>query len=218
MAHAISYSEFIHGLKVCHSEIISTAGQAVRNSWRYGGYRVGHAGGIEYSWNRVSEVGQKHFSDYGALYIACANNGDENNVHHNFIDGIGDKEKENIGLYFDAHVTNGHFYNNVPLNLGAKHGLFGNYWVGFVASRGTSAHHNWIHGNRAAQDMDRTSQVGLLELIGLKGLFLGRRNRIFDNTFYDTTPAEFPREAQGIIDGAGLEPEFAHVRQQLDQD
>ncbi|MCP4764486.1 MAG: right-handed parallel beta-helix repeat-containing protein [archaeon] len=215
MGHAIAYSEFIHGLKINNNEIDHTAGHAIRNSWRYGGFKGGHAGGIEYAWNRTNRVGMKGLSDYGALYISCANNGETNNVHHNFVDGIGNPDKENIALYFDGHVTNSHFYKNVVINIGEKHGPYGNYWVGFVASRGNSAHHNWIHGNRTMQDMYLPHLTGFLEWLGLKKLYYGKRNKVYDNTFYDTLPEIFPEEAQEIIDKAGLDPKYQHIKELL---
>jgi hypothetical protein len=94
-------------------------------------------------------------------------------------------------------------------------GILAQNGVGFVASRGNTAHHNWVHGNRSAQDMDLTSRAGPLEPLGLKRIFLGRRNRIYDNTFYDEIPDTFPDEAQDVIDNAGLQPEFAHIRDYL---
>jgi len=215
MGHAIAYSEFIHGLKINHNEINHTAGHAIRNSWRYGGYKGGHAGGIEYAWNRTNQVGMKGLSDYGALYISCANNGELNTVHHNFVDGVGNPDKENIALYFDAHVTNSHFYKNVVINIGDKHGPYGNYWVGFVASRGNSAHHNWIHGNRAMQDLYLPHLTGFLELLGMNKLFFGKRNKVYDNTFYDDLPDKFPEEAQEIINKAGLEPKYQYIKEFL---
>ena len=211
-SHAIAYSEFINGLKLLHNEIDHTSGHAVRNSWRYGGYHGGHTAGIEYAWNKTSNVGMKGFSDYGSLYLACANDGQENTIHHNYVDGAGDPDRSNIALYLDAHCTNCHFINNVVVNIGPKHDLFGNYWVGFVCSHGNSAHHNWVHGNRSVQKMDLTRPFSSLNPWSRYG---GKENKVYDNVFYDELPNEWPAEAQEIIEKAGLEPEFIDIKDYL---
>jgi len=209
---AITYSEYIHGLKAIHNEIDHVSGIAIRTGWRYGGFKGGHAGNIEYAWNRISRVNMMGLPDFAALNISCANTGEENTMHHNYIDGIGDPNKENVGLYMDAHTTNTHCYKNVVIKIGEKIGAFGNFWVAFVASKGNSAHHNWIHGGRSMQDMNLPSMLGFFEYIGLRKIFYGKRNKVFDNTFYDELPEKFPEEAQEIIDKSGLEPRFQYVK------
>ena len=66
-------------------------------------------------------------SDYDAIYIDAANSDEPNSVHHNYVDGIGNPDQQNIGIYLNAHTTNTQIFHNVVLNIGPKRTMWGNY-------------------------------------------------------------------------------------------
>ena len=84
--------------------------------------------------------------------------------------------------------------------------------MGFVASKGNSAHHNWIQGNSSMQDLYLPHFIGIFEFIGLNKLFFRKRNKVYDNIFYDELPERFPEEAQEIIEKAGLSSNYQHIK------
>ncbi len=84
--------------------------------------------------------------------------------------------------------------------------ILGPFWVAFVGSRNNRAFNNWIQGgNRKVGDFDSKTFF-----------WWKKRNLVFDNSFYQECPREWPAEAREVIDGAGLEPEFRHITEHLD--
>ena len=201
-AHGITYSELVDKILITHNEIDGVSGQAIRNTWRYGAVEGGHAQGVVLSWNKTQNHSNKGFIDFGGIYIDCANGPIPNSVHHNYVIGVG-RDPRNHPIYLDVHVKNTDVYNNVLIGIPeTKNLIFGPFWVAFIGSRDNRAYNNWIEGgNKKVSHFDS------------KTLFWWKkRNEVFDNTFYKKTPVKWPKEAQKVIDTAGLEPQYKYIR------
>lgn len=205
-APAISYSEFTRKLSCLHNDIGFCATQAIRNSWRYLGWR-GHCGDIEYAWNRTSDVGQDGLVDFGALYVACANVG-YTKIHHNYIDGVG-INPSNAGLYLDVFVDKGEIYNNVSINQPVEDfwNRLSRGWVALVMSTNTRVYSNWSD-QLSYRDFDQGR---------LRFFWPDRSNKLDDNHKLDNIE-QLPAAAREVADKAGLEPQYQKMKQQLQQE
>jgi len=205
LSHGIVYSELIYNILITHNEIDGVAGQAIRNSWRYGAVEGGHAQGVILSWNKSQNHGNKEFHDFGALYIDCANGPIPNSIHHNYIIGVG-CDPRNHPLYLDVHVSNTEISNNVLTGVPkTKSLILGPFWTYFVGSRDNRAFNNWISGgNNKARHFDSKDFP-----------WYKPRNEVFDNTFYEQVPEKWPKEAQEVIKNAGLEPQYEYIKEYL---
>jgi len=204
-ADGIAYSELVKNILITHNEIDGVAGCPIRNSWRYGAIEGGHAQGVIYSWNKSQNHVNKEFHDFAALSLSCANGLIPNSIHHNYIIGIG-RDPRNIPVYLDVHVSNTDVYNNVMMDITkAESRIFGPFWVYFVGSRDNRAFNNWIEGgNNKERHFDSKNFP-----------WYKPRNEVFDNTFYKKVPDIWPREAQEVIDKAGLEPRYEYIKEYL---
>ena len=84
------------------------------------------------------------------------------------------------------------------INVGKRHGVVGNYRLGFNASAGNSATGNWVHGNRHSRDLFMPKRTGLLELLGFNRLLSRAATWRRKATFYDELPGEFPLGARRV--------------------
>lgn len=203
-APAISFSEFTRKLKCIHNDIGVCATQAIRNGWRYLGWR-GHCGDIEYAWNRTSDVGQDGLIDFGALYVACANAG-YTKIHHNFIDGVG-LNSSNAGLYLDVFVDKGEIYSNVSVKQPVEHfwNRLSRGWVALVMSTNTQVYNNWSD-ELSYRDFDQGR---------LRFFWPDRSNRLFNNRELDNLNM-LPAAAQEVVEKAGLEPQHLPMKRQFE--
>jgi len=204
-AHAITYSELVHNILIDHNEIHGSGGAGVRNTWRYGAVEGGHAQGVVLSWNKVKDHNNKGFSDFSALYIDCANGPTPNSIHHNYVNGVG-KKSHNHPIYLDVHVRNTDVYNNVLTDIPeTENPVFGPFWIAFIGSTDNRAFNNWVEGGNKKEVHQETKTL----------FWFKKRNEVFDNTFYETPPEEWPEEAQEVIDNAGLEPQHQYIKDYL---
>ena len=199
---AVTYSEFTRNLTFTHNEIRDVPIQAIRTSWRYLGWR-GHAGNIEYSWNKTSDVGQAGLEDFGALYISCSNEG-YTKIHHNFVDGVG-VNSNNAGIYLDVFVDKAEIFNNVSINMpGRTLNLLSRAWVAIVMSTGTRVWNNWSD-NLTYKDFDQGRY---------RFLWPHKSNMVFENHKFKNTD-KLSEEAREVIEKSGLEPEFIHIKKRV---
>ena len=204
LAAGITYSEFSRNVRCTHNEIRGTTINAIRNSWRYLGWR-GHAGNIEYSWNKTSDVVRSGLDDFGALYVACSNAG-YTKIHHNYIDGVG-ASPNNAGIYFDVFVDQGEIYNNLSINMPKPiwYHRISRAWVALVMSTNTKTHHNWANV-LTYRDFDQGR---------LRFFWPDKSNRVDNNELIQANRA-LPAEAQEVADKAGLEPAYKPMRRVID--
>lgn len=205
-APAISYSEFTRDLKCLHNDISFCATQAIRNSWRYLGWR-GHCGDIEYAWNRTADVGQDGLVDFGAIYVACANVG-YTKIHHNYIDGVG-VNPANAGIYLDVFVDGGEINHNVSVNQPVDDfwNRLSRGWVALVMSKNSRVNNNWSD-ELSFRDFDQ----------GRLRFFWGDRSNKLVNNHKLEDISRLPVEAQEIADKAGLEVPYQAMKQALEKE
>ena len=201
----ISYSEFTRNFRFIHNEVRHTPIQAIRNSWRYLGWR-GHAGNIEYAWNRTSEVGQLGLTDFGALYVSCANAGFIK-IHHNYIDGVG-INPSNAGIYLDVFVDKAEIYNNVSINMPSPvwWNRISRAWIALVMSTNTKIYNNWSD-QLTYRDFDQGRY---------RFLWRDKSNQLYDNHLFEDI-SQLPPEAQEVLNKAGIEPPYRSVKERVDQ-
>ena len=204
-APAVSYSEFTRGLTFEHNEVSHCAIHAVRNSWRYLGWR-GHCGDIEYAWNHTSNVGRDGLHDFGALYVACSNAG-FTKIHHNLIEGVG-ANPNNAGIYLDVFVDGAEIHDNVSLDMPRERFLYrlSRGWVVLVMSRNTRIFDNWAD-QLSYRDFDQGRY---------RFFWHDRSNRRERNTvIHDRN--HLPPGAAEVVERAGLEPDYRHLRDEADR-
>lgn len=201
---AITFSDFARNIRCFHNDIADVPIQAIRNSWRYLGWRD-HAGDIEYAWNKTARVGRAGLHDFGSLYISCSNVG-EAKVHHNFIDGVG-LSPNNAGIYFDVNVENGSIYNNVSINMpSAALTIFPRGWVAMVICRKNKIFNNWSD-SLFSKDFDQSRY---------RFFWRDKTNEFFDNHLIDGLK-NLPTEAQEVVDNAGLEKTYQPMVELVEQ-
>jgi hypothetical protein len=213
-SQGICFSEFTRDIKIVHNEIRHTGTYAISNNWRFLGWR-GHASNIEYGWNKIAEVGQAGLEDFGAVYVSCANNG-YTKVHHNYIDGTPSKSLTS-SIYLDVLVDKAEVFNNVvanvtpskPWRLFPKIGEWlGVTWINVVMSTNVKAYDNWSSVNPSIY-----RDVSLPRY----RFWPHKSNKAYDNTHIENDKP-LPLGAQEVADKAGLEPEYQHIKQSVDQE
>ena len=200
LAAGITYSEFARNVNCTHNEIRGTTINAIRNSWRYLGWH-GHAGNIEYSWNKTSDVVLSGLDDFGALYVACSNDG-YTKIHHNYIDGVG-ASPNNAGIYLDVFVDHGEIYNNLSVNMPQPlwYHRISRAWVAIVMSTNTKTHNNWSDV-LTYRDFDQGR---------LRFFWPDKSNTVYDNELIQADRT-LPAEAQEVAEKAGLEFAYRPMR------
>ncbi|MFH1885279.1 MAG: hypothetical protein ABIM40_01165 [Pseudomonadota bacterium] len=190
---AITFTEFTRNIRFVHNEFRNIPKAAIRNSWRYFGWR-GHTGGIEYAWNRVSNACTRALFDFSALYISCSNAG-ESSIHHNFVDGV---SGFNFAIYIDVFAENVSIHNNV---IRSAHG-----WLNFMASSGNHAFDNWTDTRRKVD-------------ASLPTFRFWPANRVRNNHFVSRRKnGPWPDGAKNIMEQSGLEENFSPLRQMVDKE
>ncbi len=210
---AVNTTELVDGLLVEHNDIARTKGFAIKVNW-WKNYTQGFVGKVEYAWNRVADGG--HSDDTGLLYISGCNRVPAL-VHHNFADSINVHPSCNA-FYFDLSSSKVKMYNNVNINSPAnsmisttkkfpfvKLNMGG--WVGLVDTEGVIVSNNWTESTRSAQIRFSPPY-----------LYKSYKNRFVKNVKVKRgTPLDiWPLEAQEVINGAGLEPDFTNLPTLLD--
>lgn len=213
-SQGICFSEFARDIKILHNEVRHTGTYAISNNWRYLGWR-GHAGNIEYGWNKTSEVGQSGLGDFGAVYVSCANDG-FTKVHDNYIDGT-PSDPMTSSIYLDVLVDGGEVFNNVVVNVAPRKPwrLFrslgeqlGVTWLNLIMATNVDARNNWTCLDPSIyRDM----------YIARGRYWPHRSNRVYDNVHLPQGEP-LPTEAQKVADAAGLEVAYQHVKQTVDQE
>ncbi len=207
-SQGISFSEFTRNLRCIHNEIRHVSTYAVSNNWRFLGWR-GHAGKIEYAWNKTSEVGREGLKDFGALYVSCSNVG-FTKIHHNHIDGVG-MNSNNFGIYLDVFTDKAEVYNNVCVNMPYNkrwdwlHGAwFLGACVNLVISKNTKVYNNWSDALNY-RDFDQ----------GRYRFWKSRTNKFYGNHRIESMD-HLPSVAQEVVSKAGLEPQYQSVKEQVE--
>ncbi|OUS25437.1 hypothetical protein A9Q99_21145 [Gammaproteobacteria bacterium 45_16_T64] len=200
---AVSYSEFTRNLRFTHNEVRDVSTQAIRNSWRHLGWRD-HAGNIEYSWNKSSDVGRAGLEDFGAFYVSCANKG-FTKIHHNYIDGVG-LNPSNAGIYLDVFVDKAEIFNNVSINMPKGSWMpIPRAWVALVMSTNTQTYNNWAD-RLTLQDTDQGRY---------RYFWSDKSNKAYDNHLINDI-TRLPSGAQEVVDRAGVEPQYHQMKSYLD--
>jgi hypothetical protein len=201
---AVVFSEFSRAVRVIHNDIAEVPTCAVRNGWRYFGWRH-HVSDIEYAWNRTSCVGQAGMEDYAALYIAGCDDGTAR-VHHNYVDGAGIRDG-NFGIYLDVFCKGASIDHNCLVNMPRKHGALPGFggWLGLVMSTHTEVHDNWTD-SRCMTDISPPSYR----------YWRSQTNRFWRNQLLNRSPGRLSAAAQATKDAAGLEPEHRSMRERVD--
>ncbi len=173
---------------------------AVRTGWRYLGWR-GHCGDIEYAWNRTSHVTQEGLHDFGAFNVSCSNTG-YTRIHHNLIEGVG-VSPNNAGIYLDVFTDGAEIHHNVSLDMPPQRFFYrlARGWVVLVMSTNTRIHDNWSD-QLSYRDFDQGRYRFLRH---------DRTNRRENNTVIKDR-SRLPPGAQEVVDRAGLEPEYQHLK------
>ena len=218
---AIVYSEFSRNVKVFHNEIREVPTMAIRNGWRFLGWRK-HAANIEYAWNKTSDVGLANKEDFGGIYISCCDMGGSS-IHHNFINGVGIK-KGNIGIYLDVNANYNKIYNNVCINMPKtsptpaeiegnekdikvdvdKPTEFGG-WMGLIISEHNEIFNNWT-------DSHSITDVSPPD----KRTIPSPTNKFHDNYYHPQDSEEWPVEAREVMNKAGLLVKYQQAKQIID--
>ena len=200
---AIVYSEFSKNFLVCHNEILEVPTMAIRNGWRFLGWKK-HTANIEYAWNKVSQVGQANMGDYGGLYISCCNVG-KSSMHHNYVDGAG-LSKRNNGLYLDVHANGVKIYNNVCKNMPQESEMGIGGWLGLIISEHNEIYNNWTDSKTMVDFSipdNRTEP--------------SPTNKLYNNYYHSKKAGEWPIEAQEVMKKAGLTEEYQDIKNIIDK-
>jgi hypothetical protein len=200
----ISFSEFCRDITISHNDISHVGTYAISNNWRFLGWR-GHARNIEYSWNKISDVGKEGLEDFGALYVSCADSG-ETLIHHNYIDGAG-INSSNHGIYLDVFTNKAKVFNNVFNNMPSNprwDWIHGAFFLGatfnIVMSTYTQIRDNWSNVVNY-RDFDQ----------GRLRFWRSKTNEVRDNQRVDFN-APLPQAAQEVVDQSGVKANFQHIK------
>ncbi len=202
---AIVFSEFARNIECFHNEISEVSTFAIQNGWRFLGWK-GHAGNIEYGWNKASNTILSGGGDFGALYIGCDASG-QSSIHHNFIDGVG-PNTDNNAIYLDVFAQRAKVHNNVCINMPEKgQALIGRAWLGLIMSEHNEIYDNWT-------DTDSVLDMSLPDY-----RFWPSKTNVHTNNYVHTPDKDdWPEGAKEVMEKAGLEPEYQSIKEAVDSE